>query len=430
VFQTELDLAAGEVHALTETQRQLSSCPVVFAWDGSKFGFVSDVLGVGGIGFMIEPGRYATPRPWEYFLLPEGALAPTVDGTLALKITEPMEEIAYLDQARLHVYDLAPGWSMVLDERMATGAPAVTGRALYYREVLLPRRAFDDNGDDITERLLMTDGVAASPGELDARFIGRTRAPHSVTMEFDQPLNASGERPLLIADGWVEYPYSQTVFAAWQAGAGYVPPTLEARDDSGAWHTVYPNFGYPAGMPRRMALPLDDLPPRTVALRLTSSLQLYWDHIAVALAREPGNAVTVSEAPLARASVARSGFPRRLEHDQRRPDYDYADRSALWDSRFLTGFYTQFGDALDLVRPLDDAFAIIGPGEEVHVEFDAPPATSATRRYVLEVRGYAKDMDLYTNTGGQVAPLPRTEGASGKREALHSRYNTRFEAGH
>ena len=57
-------------------------------------------------------------------------------------------------------------------------------------------------------------------------------------------------------DGWVEYPYAQTVFAAWQAGAPYPAPTLEARDGDGRWHVVAREFGYPAGMPRRMTLPL------------------------------------------------------------------------------------------------------------------------------------------------------------------------------
>lgn len=436
VFQTELDLAAGEVHALTETQRQLSSCPVVFAWDGERFAFVSDVLGVGGVGFLLAPGQYATPRPWEYFLLPEGALAP-LDGQLALKITEPMEEIAYLDQARLHVYDLAAPWSMVMDERMGTGAPSVSGEALFYRREILPTRATDGAGKDIIDELRVADGVAVSPGHLDVRFIGRTAAPHTVTLEFDEPLTTAGARPVLIADGWVEYPYSQTVFAAWQAAAAYTPPTLEARVGNGRWQTVYAQFGYPAGMPRRMAVPLDALPAGTTALRLTSSLQLYWDRLAVAFAETPGDAVQRHEVPLQAAQVARTGFARRTNGPQYRPDYDYAQRAPLWDSRYLHGWYTAFGPATELVATRDDAFAIIGPGEEIDLRFAAPAAAPAgmRRHYVLEVRGYAKDMDMYTRDGGQVEPLPRTADIlpaqrAAARAALHARFNTRYEAGH
>src|SRR5262249_36298202 len=45
VFQTELDLDAGRLHAIVETQRQLASCPVLFAWDGARYAFVTDLLG-------------------------------------------------------------------------------------------------------------------------------------------------------------------------------------------------------------------------------------------------------------------------------------------------------------------------------------------------------------------------------------------------
>jgi len=90
VFQSELALEPGQLHAITETQRQLSSCPVLFAWDGERYRFVSDLLGVGGIGFAIGRGEYAAPRPRENFQLPRGLLRPH-DGRYLLKLTEPME---------------------------------------------------------------------------------------------------------------------------------------------------------------------------------------------------------------------------------------------------------------------------------------------------------------------------------------------------
>ena len=73
VFQTELALDAGRLHRIAETQRQLSSCPVLFAWDGERFRFVTDVLGVGGIGFFERPGVYSAPFPRENVLLPDDA---------------------------------------------------------------------------------------------------------------------------------------------------------------------------------------------------------------------------------------------------------------------------------------------------------------------------------------------------------------------
>src|SRR4029079_5263973 len=116
VFQTEIDLAPSPPRTIAETQRQLSSCPVLFAFDGRRFAFVTDLLGVGGIGTPTGPGGYAEPRPRENVLLPEAPLRARA-GRFALKITEPMEEVAYIDSARLVAYDLPPGWQVALDER-------------------------------------------------------------------------------------------------------------------------------------------------------------------------------------------------------------------------------------------------------------------------------------------------------------------------
>ena len=85
VLQSELVLAPG-FHAIAETQRQLSSCPVLFAFDGRHFAFVTDLLGVGGIGTPTSPGVYDPPLPRENVLLPDGVLA-SRNGRFALKIT-------------------------------------------------------------------------------------------------------------------------------------------------------------------------------------------------------------------------------------------------------------------------------------------------------------------------------------------------------
>jgi len=44
-------------------------------------------------------------------------------------------------------------------------------------------------------------------------------------------------------DGWIEYPYAQTLFAAWQAGAAYRAPTIDARGADGRWRLLRREFG-------------------------------------------------------------------------------------------------------------------------------------------------------------------------------------------
>jgi hypothetical protein len=430
VFQSELDLAAGKLHRVAETQRQLSSCPVLFVWDGSRHAFVTDFLGVGGLGYAIGPGEYAEPRPWENLLLPPGLARPRA-GRYVLKLTEPMEEAAYLDRVGLVAYDLPPGWDLVLDERMATGSPEPTGLPRFYRHERLPVRAENGRGEDVTGALRTVDGRAAPLGERDARFVGRLATEEVLTLTFDGPLDGVAGEPVLIADGWVEYPYSQTSFAAWQAGATYDPPTLEALGADGRWVKVAPAFGYPAGMPRRMSLPLGGLPAGTTALRLRGNLEVYWDRLSVAYS-EPLPEVVRRELPLAGARLAATGFALRTDGPQRRPGYDYARRAPFWDTRYQTGPYTRFGPVEELVEARDDALAILGPGEEVEVELRAPadpPAPGWTRRLVVETAGWTKDMDLYTRDGETIEPLPAAGPESTHRALLHARYHTRYLGG-
>jgi len=430
VFQSELALAPGDVHRIEETDRQLSSCPVLFAFDGQHFAFVTDLLGVGGMGTPSSPGVYDPPRPRESILLPEGLLQARPDdaGRFELKITEPMEEVVYLDAVRLVAYDLPPGWQMVLDERKAVSSPDATGEPRFFLDERLPVQALDDEGHDVTRAVVAADGVAAAPGVLDRRFIGLS-ADHSLRLRFDRPLDAETGDPMLVADGWVEYPYAQTLFAAWQAGAVYRAPSVEARDAGGQWRTLVREFGYPAGMARKMSVPLGRIPRGTRELRLRTTQEIYWDRLSVAYASSCPLAAR-QVLPLSSARLRRTGYAVRDLHENRRPSYDYDRRVPLWDARYASGNYTTEGPVTELVSTEDGAVAVFGPGEEVHLEFDSPQRASRpgwTRRFVLEARGWCKDMDLYTKAGDTVEPLPGHRGAAA--EQLQRRYTVRYESG-
>ena len=454
VFQSEVHGAAdpgGEPVALTagriviqETQRQLSSCPVVFAWDGSAWRFISDVLGVGGMGYLLEPGVFAPPRPRERFLMPEG-LPAARDGRLAIKLHEPMEEACYLDHAAFDAWDLPPGWDLVPDERMDLAPPAATGEPRFFRtdEERVVVAARNDRGQEVAETLHAADGRAAPVPPVDRRFLGRLESEHVLHLWFDRPLPAGAGAeaggsgvPTLIADGWVEYPYSQTNFAAWQAGLQWEPPIVEALDAEGRWVVVSDRAAYPAGMPRRMSLPLPELPEGVTQLRIRTNLECHWDRISVA---PTVAADAVEPAPVHRrlepvaATLRRSGFPARTNAPQRRPVYDYAVRRPFADMRAQRGFYTAEGDVLPLLSAIDDAVAVFGPGEEVTIEVLSPPSPPAgwTQRLVLDVAGWCKDMDLFTGDGDTVDPMPTRSGGppAAATVELHERTRTRFRSG-
>ncbi len=430
VFQTELDLKANTLHHITETQRQLSSCPVLFAWNGTGFEFVSDILGVGGLGYALGPGEYAEPRPRESFMLPPGLPRPE-NGRLIIKLAEPMEEITYLDAVRLVAYDLPPDWSMTLDERMGVAGPAPTGKPLFYRKILTPQKAVNDRQNDVTDTVLYRDLQAAPSGPVDGRFIGRLTNEHVLTVTFPGPLDRNQGKPIILADGWVEYPYSQTNFAAWQAGADYRAPTVEILKPDGLWHKVLEQFGYPAGMPRQMTVPLPQLPDGVNKIRISTNQEIYWDRLVIAF-EETCSEVQRHELKLAAARLETIGFPGRTDGPQRLPQYNFRKRQPVWDTRYMEGYYTRFGPVDELVDTHDDAVAIFGPGESVHMEFEDTTVRLKpqwSRVYVIEALGWCKDMDLYTRNGGTVGPMPASGKSTKCADHLHQTYNTRYQTG-
>lgn len=354
------------------------------------------------------------------------------DGRYIVKLGEPMEEACYLDSARLVAYDLPPGVHMTLDERMSTLGPEPSGGARYYRDEIGVKRAWNDRDEDVTADIASADLRAADVGELDDRFIGRLKNENVITLELGEVL--SRERKLMmIIDGWIEYPYSQTMFAAWQAGAKYEAPTIEALGEDEQWHVVLEQFGYPAGMPRQMSveLPLERIPSGATKLRIRTNQEIYFDRIALVV-RDDSQAVVSRPLRLASSRLLPSGFAQRTTGDQRQPHYDYDKRTPFWDTRHQRGFYTEFGTVDELIAIKDEALAIFGPGEEVHMEFDAdlPPLEPGwTRRFVLELDGWCKDMDLFTKDGETLEPLPTRGESKVMRETLHQKYNTRFESG-
>lgn len=426
VMQMELGIAAGR-HHIEEVDRLPSSCPILFAWNGDKFAFVSDLLAVGGLGYLTASREYAEPDPTENFLLPERALADR-NGRFELKLTEPMQELTYLDRVQLVSYDLPTGWQMTLDERLRVNGPTPSGLPLFYRQLIEPAVATNDRAENVMSQISRVDYRAAPPGRVDPRFVGKLLEEHVLTLEFAEPLPAGNL--VLLADGWVEFPYSQTAFAAWQAGERFAAPTLEARAADGAWQVVCREFGYPGGMPRQMALPLAGLPQDTRALRLRTNLEVYWDRLAIVRQEDCPEARRLPLA-LAHAELRESGFMPRIILDQQRPMFEYDQRVPLAGTRDPAGYYTRFGRVEELLAAADGALAIFGPGEEIHLEFAAPAPCPAgfSRRFVLETVGWCKDLDLYTRDGATVAPLPHLGPVAAHAEQLNARYNTRYQSG-
>jgi hypothetical protein len=409
-LQSELEVIPDRKWRLAKVERKPSSCPLLFTWDGERFAYVTDFLGVGGLGFFIEPGVYAPPDPTEDVRIPPGLIAPR-DGHYLMRVAEPLEEVTYLDDLHLVVHDHPKEWEVHPDERFASEAPFPTGAPYAIAEKVFVREARDDTGRDQTGALRAVDRDYVIP-PVDRRFIGFAH-DHYIELDFTGrvPKVTDGKRLVLFLHGWVEYTYSHVNFAAWQAGEGMRPPQIEVPDGKGGWRVAIKDAGFPAGLPRMMTVDVTDLALADVGrLRIRTNMEIFWDQAFLAVTESMGRVQRHRLDP-SKAVLRFLGYPREYSPDGRVPTcYDYDRIEPGLPYKILSGAYTRYGDVRALLAAADDQYVIIGRGEEIELEFDARQLPALPEGYartlVLHTEGWCKDMDLYTAFPDTVEPLP------------------------
>ncbi len=408
VLQAELELAADQIVEVVEVQRKVSSCPHLFAWNGTHFEFISDFGGMGGIGYLATPGIYSQPDPTEYVPVPN--LRPR-DGEYVLQVVEPIEEIVFLDEVKLIAVDHPAGTSVYPNEMMPINAPPPAFEIFCVKEKIEAVRALDHRGEDVTEAIGKVDRIYAGPTRPDPHFVGYAE-DHFIEIDLGDRLASMrpDARLVLFANGWVHYSYSSTNFAADQAGLRLRAPSVYVQRDND-WVELFREVGYPAGIRHTMTLDVTGkIRPTDRRIRISTNMELYWDRLFLADVSSEAP-LYVQEVAVASADLHFLGYPREYSPDGRRPnlyDYSKADRTVPWKT--MRGDYTRYGDVTTLMHAADDCYAIMGPGDEVTLRFPAeelaPVPAGYQRTFLLKADSYCKDMDLYSAHPDTVEPLP------------------------
>jgi tetratricopeptide (TPR) repeat protein len=405
VLQDEIDLPHTPVIAMKEADRRGSSCPVLFAWDGHKYKLVTDVIGAAVVGHWFTPTRRNTPNPGEWIKVDGEQLAP-VNGKLSLRFIEPMEEVNYIDQLRLVAVDHPEGVEVNPDERFLDDPPFASGRVVATAGARLPVGAWDGEGRDVLDQLSRRDHEFAS-GFTALPYDGFANL-HTLTLDLGEVKQAAPLR--LLMTGYVNYFSATSLYAAWQAGVKPISPYVEAQRADGTWQRIPGEAGFPAGLERTIVVDLTGkLPAGTRRIRLVSNLEIYWDQVLVDNNAEAE--VSTAEVPLALATERFRGYPKQIEGASPGDlDYDYNRVSLTGPFQHQRGNYTRLGDITELVKGIDDRYAIFGSGEEIATEFDATklPVLPAhwKRDYFFYANGYVKDMDWWDASPFTVAQLP------------------------
>ncbi|MEW6756211.1 MAG: FG-GAP-like repeat-containing protein [Candidatus Latescibacterota bacterium] len=403
VRQTELPSPARTTLRVAEVDRKGTSCPVIYAWDGSGFRFVSDINGGAIIGYWTGPGQYSQPDTDEY--LPLGPLA-LRDGCYVLQMANQLEEVIYADALELVAVDHPPGVQVLPNERLLAAPPYPPFRLHALRDLRPLRGAWDGAGRDLLPVLSAADDDWYQGFEL-TDIHGYAR---DWTLTLDPGDLRGMGRPVLVAYGWVDYAHSTSNWAAAQRGWTLHSPRVEVPDGHGGWVTVCADMGTPAGLPKHMVFDLQGLfPTADQRLRLTTNAAVYWDQFLVGESADVP--LQVHRVAPDSADLHWRGYPEHTAIGGTfafRYHYERLQTEAPWGTH--AGSYTRLGPVTELVRGVDDRFAILFHGDELTLWFRASglPALEPghKRSFLLYSDGFGKDMDVHSAHSLTVEPLP------------------------
>jgi hypothetical protein len=293
------------------------------------------------------------------------------------------------------------------DERFLDNPPFASGKVVASAQTRLPVNAWDGEGRDVLDKLSRRDHQFATGFTALPAYDGFANL-HALTLDLGE---VKQDAPLrLLMTGYVNYFSATSLYAAWQAGIKEIPPYVEAQLPDGSWRRIADDAGFPAGLERTIVVDLTGkLPAGTRRIRLMTNLQIYWDQVLIDQSRDAEARST--EVPLSFATLRFRGYPAQIEGASDGDlDYDYNRVSLTGPFQHERGNYTRRGDVTELVKGIDDRFAIFGSGEEIAAEFDATKLPSLPphwrRDYFFYANGFVKDMDWWDGSPFTVAQLP------------------------
>ncbi|HZE26817.1 MAG TPA: FG-GAP-like repeat-containing protein [Terriglobales bacterium] len=390
-------------------QRLKASCPFLFAYNGKQMEFVKDAVPWGSaIGLRINTlGSANIAATGEWYKIGRDQLVPH-DGFYDIRVTAELWEVYYYDYLALTTVDHPASTEIFVDERFVI-PPAKLG----VTTVATPHkiaRALDDNGQDVTDIVTTLDGKAVNTFGR-GQFQGLTRDHY---LEVDLGDDAPKSGPLyLIAQGSIHDTESSVNVAITQGSRWRAHGlSVEVPDGRGGWITAQDNLGFPAGRKKTILFNLSNVfrPGTPRRVRLRTNLEIYWDAIQWAQGAPDAPLKEVDLDP-AVADLHYRGYS--VMHmpvgagAPEVPDYNQIEGTKQhW--RDLIGYYTRYGDVLELLTSIDDRYVIVNSGDEMSLRFpeQPPPPPGWVRDFVIKGDGWIKDGDYNSTFSKTVLPLP------------------------
>ncbi len=382
-----------------------SSCPSLFAWNGTSNVFVSDVSNHGWLGYINYINHdgtitYYRDNPWDYIPLDSTQMVET-NGCYNLTLLQRYNEIFYADEAYMLVVDHPANTSVYSTMEEQYLDPNYMGNIYTIGDPQPPVAAYD-NGTNILPIISKMDGVWTNGTNGIDSPAWNNITWNTITLNLG---NLTGAKQIkLVVTAQVNWgsPDDYTTwlnefFAAQEQGLVpngtqvTPPPFMQVQDVNGNWVNVPQGreFPIPPETPRTFIVDLTGLfPTNNYWLRISNFWNVTFDYIGV------------DTTPQQNVDIQKI-YPEAYLYQAFTPGTDAA-----------TGDFTKYGDVTPLLQNEDDMFVIGREGDAISMQFPignlTAPAPGMVRSYFLYEATWFKDIsgNWGFGFGFTVNPLP------------------------
>jgi len=366
-----------------------SSCPLVYSWNGTGYGYETDLQGP-AISQIKKGLRNVTLYQPSYITLED--LVPDAGNQYRVKIWESLIEATLLDEAKLLAIDYPEGYRIASSGAENTYYFGYVDPFKIYtlKDDVLPLTATDKHGTNV---LAAVSTVDDNPAPMTA-----TDPDNYYTFDFGTIQHP--EHAKLVIDGW------QIINSKIYLSTVTIQPYVEVVDAGGAWVKVK-SFGLPMGDLKTMVIDMSNKflsSDHRVRVHLGIKKAQVWVIDRISLDDSVPVTVTVQELPASSADLQEGGHAiREMNTEQHR--ILVSDESMPPHAGYYGyGSFTRYGEVAELVTGRDDKYVIMNYADMLDLTFPALPAPEAgmTRGFILKADNYYKEFKEYK----YLEPLP------------------------
>ncbi len=398
-----------------------SSCPLVYSWNGSGFGYETDLQGP-AISQIKKGARNVTLYQPSYISLVD--LVPDSDNRYRVKIWESLIEATLLDEAKLLAVDYPAGYQIASSgaENTYYYGYVEPFRIYTLKDPVLPLAATDKHGADVLASLQEVDD---NPAPMTA-----DDPDNYYTLDFGtigHPENAK-----LVIDGW------QIINSKIYLSTQTIQPYVEVVDGGGNWVKAR-SFGMPMGDLKTMVIDLGGKflsSDHRIRVHLGIKKAQVWVIDRISLDDSPPAPFTVQELTASTADLQQGGHGIIEMNTEKHRIFASEQSLPIHPEYYGYGNFTRYGEVGELLTGRDDKYVIMNYADKLDLSFPALPAPQPgmARGFILKADNYYKEFKEYKyldplpfhGMSDYPPPAPEAYPTDEEHNLYRQQYNTRI----